>query len=1075
MVPLPRSERPSRASRWVPTWLRSGWGAIPLAGTPRRADYPNALNLPEPVRTSFRPAGKLLTLLVVLSLLPRLLMALKVHALCPDGVFYIGLAEALERGDFRRALEEVNINVFPIILAALHRLGLDWELAGKLWGIGIASLVVLPLFGWARRQFDDRVAFVACLLYAFHGKFIVWSPELIRDPTFWFFFAFSLYSMWRAVTEVRLRLFAMAGMAVALAALSRFEGLFLLFPLLLWPLWRWFGLRCQRGRLALGVAVSLLIFPAFLLLVNLTLFRHLPEWEWFRVKPLALLHGWIAALIGQDPATIVPETLPIAARMALMRLNWKFLDYGQSGLTPVYALLMFGGVWAWRGIWTRRDHQPLFYTALAVAGGMWIHLWYVQGSCNRYILPVALMGSVFAALGLLSLADWLVRQGSRFRGMGPWQVQVATGLLGLSAVIGYTDAMASDYRSRNVQPYLGHWIEDSLGPTSSILGTEGLAPVVGHYAHCRAEAFPLYMNLEQIEDGVRSMQPDVLLLAITYREMRQGVHRYMPLLEHLQAVGYTQVPQENLPGGCPRILVVVKQSHLARLAPPQPALCWESQFGSLMISFLVSFALALVFTPAVRAIARRCAALDYPDGIRKLHPGPVPLWGGLSVYLAMACGLVAAGLGCVGTGPLLDYLFRVLVIVAAFVCLIGGLDDCFRLGPRVKLLLQIVAVSPMLLWGCWVDRVVVFGYPIDLGWLGGPLTICWLIGCINALNLLDGMDGLASLVGLSTAVMMGLIAATEGHPHVAVAAIVLAGALAGFLVYNLPPATIFLGDSGSMVVGLVVGLLGIQGGLKSSATLSITAPAVVMALPLLDIVLAIIRRKLTGRRMDAADREHIHHRLLERGFSPRQVLWVVGTLCLLTGAAAAAATLFRNDTLAWIATLTLVVLAIRLRLFGHYEFGLLKQAAASRVGRLAEWLAGAVPPTPVATETGLNGLWSELLRQTAPWQVDQWALLLDRDGRCPYSLLWSRSDLERSDGAAMTFVVSLTLQSRRCRLEARWSPAKAHAGDLNRLSHLMHQVAQQVLEQAAAETSPPPELARFPRGSSVPPLSREAA
>ncbi len=112
----------------------------------------------------------------------------------------------------------------------------------------------------------------------------------------------------------------------------------------------------------------------------------------------------------------------------------------------------------------------------------------------------------------------------------------------------------------------------------------------------------------------------------------------------------------------------------------------------------------------------------------------------------------------------------------------------------------------------------------------------------------------------------------------AVVAIALAGALAGFLVHNLPPASIFLGDSGSMVIGLVVGILGVQSTLKTSATLSITAPLVVMTFPMFDTVLAIVRRRLTGRRFDAADRQHIHHRLLDRGMNPWLVLAIIGAV-----------------------------------------------------------------------------------------------------------------------------------------------------------------------------------------------------
>jgi len=136
-----------------------------------------------------------------------------------------------------------------------------------------------------------------------------------------------------------------------------------------------------------------------------------------------------------------------------------------------------------------------------------------------------------------------------------------------------------------------------------------------------------------------------------------------------------------------------------------------------------------------------------------------------------------------------------------------GIDDRFNLPSRIKLALQILSVLPIVMLGYYVDRVVAFGCPIMLGWLGIPLTILWLVGCINALNLIDGMDGLASIIGLSTAAMLGVIAASLQQDHVAAMAIILAASLR-ILIYNLPPASIFLGDSGSMVIGLSVGLLG---------------------------------------------------------------------------------------------------------------------------------------------------------------------------------------------------------------------------------------------------------------------------
>ena len=178
-------------------------------------------------------------------------MAWKLGGLCPDGVFYIQLAQSIEHGHALPAAQ-LPLYPYPMLLALLHRAGLDWELAGTLWGVLMAGLVVLPLFGWLRRQFDQRVALAGCFLYAVHSELIRWSPEVMRDQTFWFLFVLSLYLLWRAVTEVRLWLFIAAGVTIALAAAMRFEGLLLLVPLGLWSCWRWRALGQSRGRLAAG-------------------------------------------------------------------------------------------------------------------------------------------------------------------------------------------------------------------------------------------------------------------------------------------------------------------------------------------------------------------------------------------------------------------------------------------------------------------------------------------------------------------------------------------------------------------------------------------------------------------------------------------------------------------------------------------------------------------------------------------------------------------------------------------------------------------------------------------------------
>jgi len=355
----------------------------------------------------------------------------------------------------------------------------------------------------------------------------------------------------------------------------------------------------------------------------------------------------------------------------------------------------------------------------------------------------------------------------------------------------------------------------------------------------------------------------------------------------------------------------------------------------LLIPMAVALATSLVLTPVVRRLARRLRVLAYPDLQRRFHPCPIPLLGGVAVYFALTAGLITALLLDRFRQGDLARLCWVLIPAAALACLFGAVDDFCSLRSRAKLALQFLAALLITLSGFSVDFIIVFGCRIELGWWGVPLTIGWLMGCINALNLIDGLDGLASIVGLSTTSMMGIIALNMGNDHVAAAALAMTAALAGFLVFNRPPASVFLGDSGSTLLGLVIGLLGMQTNLKSSATLSITAPVVLMTLPMFDVLMAMVRRKLTGRPLALGDREHIHHCLLERGLSPWKVLGIVGALCLTTGAAATAATVFRMDALAWIIATTLIVLMIRLRVFGHREFGLIHQFVRRQAGNLA--------------------------------------------------------------------------------------------------------------------------------------------
>ncbi|MBT4868033.1 MAG: phospholipid carrier-dependent glycosyltransferase, partial [Planctomycetaceae bacterium] len=182
------------------------------------------------------PAKRLITALIILCAIPRLLMMWRIDAVCNDAYYYISIADLLDRGQFEGAFEYLNLNVYPVVLLLFHKLGIDWVTGGQLWGVFISSLVVAPMFGWIRHAFNDKVAIVACFLYAIQPQLIEISAEPIREPMFWFFFNLCLYFCWRSVTSVKWWMFVASGITFGLASYTRSEGWLLLLPILLWPI-----------------------------------------------------------------------------------------------------------------------------------------------------------------------------------------------------------------------------------------------------------------------------------------------------------------------------------------------------------------------------------------------------------------------------------------------------------------------------------------------------------------------------------------------------------------------------------------------------------------------------------------------------------------------------------------------------------------------------------------------------------------------------------------------------------------------------------------------------------------------
>jgi UDP-GlcNAc:undecaprenyl-phosphate GlcNAc-1-phosphate transferase len=386
----------------------------------------------------------------------------------------------------------------------------------------------------------------------------------------------------------------------------------------------------------------------------------------------------------------------------------------------------------------------------------------------------------------------------------------------------------------------------------------------------------------------------------------------------------------------------------------------------LLVFFGSSMLAALASVPAAALLARRIGLVDRPDGRRKLHARITPVSGGLAILLA-ALGVLLLGLLLPGTSDLLGPLgreMRGLLLGAVVICLVGVADDYRGLRGRHKVLGQLVAVGLVLAHGVRVDAVHLFSWRIEMGALALPFTLFWLLGAINSLNLLDGMDGLLGSVGTIVALAMAVMAGMYGHWIEACVAVTLAGALVGFLRYNLPPASIFLGDAGSMLIGLVIGTLAIRSSLKGPATVALSAPTALLIIPIFDTLAAITRRKLTGRSIYSTDRGHLHHCLLRHGLSCSRALLTVSCLCLLTVLGTLASVAWQREVLALLSALAVVAILVLTRLFGHAEMMLVLKSC----GALARSLAGGAP--------GRTGNWIEVrLQGSADWR-DLWGRLL---------------------------------------------------------------------------------------------------
>jgi UDP-GlcNAc:undecaprenyl-phosphate GlcNAc-1-phosphate transferase len=328
------------------------------------------------------------------------------------------------------------------------------------------------------------------------------------------------------------------------------------------------------------------------------------------------------------------------------------------------------------------------------------------------------------------------------------------------------------------------------------------------------------------------------------------------------------------------------------------------------VSLAVAFIASILLTPLVKRLAFRIGAVDAPN-YRKVHQKIMPRLGGLAIFLSFLIGLAILR----PESPRYeDPLMPLALILGAFVIVITGiLDDMFEISAKAKLLGQFVAALIVIfVGGVQIDFI---NLPfdngiIDFGWLSIPLTLLWIIGITNAVNLIDGLDGLAagvSTIGLITLATMAFI---MGNGFVLAVAAILACSILGFLFFNFHPAKIFMGDTGALFLGFMIAVLSLLG-FKNLTFVSFIVPVVMLGIPISDTFFAIIRRMRNKQKWSDPDKSHLHHCILNMGFSHRQTVLIIYAIAAMFGIAAI---IFSMAKL-WGAILLVIVILVAIELF----------------------------------------------------------------------------------------------------------------------------------------------------------------
>ena len=375
---------------------------------------------------------------------------------------------------------------------------------------------------------------------------------------------------------------------------------------------------------------------------------------------------------------------------------------------------------------------------------------------------------------------------------------------------------------------------------------------------------------------------------------------------------------------------------------------------AVVLAFFASLIAAFIAVPMFSKIGKTVGLVDLPDNKRKLHTNAIPLIGGVAVFTSTLFAVIFVtwlsinyqALFLKWSGPIDSLIFSDfqqlvvsvrpadkwelfgLLIGSTIILAVGVLDDRFAIRGRQKLLGQFIAATVLIFFNYHFDQVTFAGFTINFDVFSIVFVYGWVLAAVNSVNLLDGADGIAGSIGIVMSFALGIMAISLGHALNAIILFGFAGALLGFLKFNFPPAKVYLGDAGSMLIGFVLAAMAIRGMSKQTSAFAFFAPLALLSIPFIDTTAAIIRRRLTGRSIFEVDRGHLHHSLMKRGYSPiASILWVIA-LSLTTATGGVLSLINQQSIYALVSIAVVLFVMMANRIFGNAELKLVTRKAS---------------------------------------------------------------------------------------------------------------------------------------------------